>query len=334
MKWLNNLVFISWAPDCSRSDSIAKRLGGVSSLIYSRFWGSRAFTILPKYVWQGLKTLAILFRERPRVVIVMTPPVVAGFPVWLYSVLTGAQFVVDAHTGAFLDRRWKKILFLHRFLSRRAALTMVTNQFLYDIVDSWRAPAQIVPDVPVMFPEPEIFPFEGDNNITLVSSFGWDEPTDVFLQAAASLPEVTFYVTGDYESADPAIIALAPGNVRFTGFLSKAQYVGLLQGSDAVMSPTTLDHTMQRGAYEAIYLGRPVIVSDFGILRDSFDKGAVYVENNAPAITLGVRTMLNELPARVGEALQLREEKLNHWDQVVNQLQQSLAGGSSALPSV
>src|SRR5690242_17845843 len=104
---IKKLAFVSWAEGCSRSDSIARRLGGVSFMIYSPFWGSRYSTIIFKYLSQTFKTLAVLFRYRPDVVMVMTPPVIACFPVWLYTKLTRAQYVIDAHSGAFIDERWQ-----------------------------------------------------------------------------------------------------------------------------------------------------------------------------------------------------------------------------------
>src|SRR5690348_14287844 len=112
------LVFITWAEDCARSDSIAKRLGGRSHLVYSPFWGSRYATAPFKYLSQSIKTLRILFRERPRIVLVMTPPVIACIPVWIYAKLTGAQYAIDAHTSSFVDKPWKWALFVPRFFSR------------------------------------------------------------------------------------------------------------------------------------------------------------------------------------------------------------------------
>src|SRR5262249_7896616 len=147
---------ISWAENCSRSDSIAKRLGGQSYLIYSPFWGSRYSTVAFKYLSQSLKTLKVLFRERPRTVLVMTPPVIACISVWIYSKLTGAQYAIDAHSGAFVDKRWKSTLFLHRFFSRHAAVTLVTGEFLANIIRGWGGNAKIVRDVPVCFAEPRL----------------------------------------------------------------------------------------------------------------------------------------------------------------------------------
>src|SRR5919106_4939249 len=67
------LVFISWAPYCSRSDNIARELGGVSYMVYFSFFGSTYWTILFKYFCQAVETLFLLLRDRPRCVICMSP---------------------------------------------------------------------------------------------------------------------------------------------------------------------------------------------------------------------------------------------------------------------
>src|SRR5258705_12612495 len=176
----NGSVFISWAPFCSRSDSIAGRLGGQSFMVYSAHYGSRYLTLPFKYASQTLKTLRILFRERPATVFVMTPPVFACVPVWIYCLMSGASFVIDAHTGAFLDPRWKRMLFVHRWFSRAALATLVTNEYMQDVVTSWNAQAIVVRDVPVRFAEPVLPRLEGTCNMTLVSTFTRDEPIELF----------------------------------------------------------------------------------------------------------------------------------------------------------
>src|SRR5215831_7759594 len=160
----DKVVFISWAPFCSRSDSLAYRLGGLSYMVYSPQWGSRWATIPFKYASQTWKTLRLLFRLRPAVVFAMTPPVIACIPVWFYTILTRGAYAIDAHTGAFVDARWKPVLFIHRFFSRRAVTTIVTNQHLSSIVQRWGAHATIVADVPIKFADPS--PFQRDGRCT------------------------------------------------------------------------------------------------------------------------------------------------------------------------
>ena len=314
------MVFISWAPFCSRSDSIAARLGGSSFMVYSSRYGSRYLTVPFKYLSQAIRTLRILFRERPAAVFVMTPPVVACLPAWIYARLTGTMFVIDAHTGAFLDSRWKPLLFSHSGFSRAARTTLVTNEYMQRIVEGWNASATIVRDVPVCFAEPALARLEGECNMTLVSTFTRDEPIEMFFKAAAQLPEISFHVTGNYRRANARVLAGKPDNVRLTGFLADPDYVGLLLASDAVISLTTLDNTMQRGAYEAVYLGRPVITSNFDLLRRHFCKGTVHVDNTADDVVAGVQRMRANLDRFGAEIRDLREERLRDWNRIETDL--------------
>ncbi len=289
-------------------------------MVYSARWGSRWSTILFKYLSQSVRTLRLLFATRPRVVFVMTPPVIACVPVWLYAALTRAAYVIDAHTGAFVDERWRPLLFLHRFFSRRALTTIVTNGHLADIVRGWSADVTIVSDVPIHFAEPASMAVNGRFTMTLVNTFTKDEPIEAFLRAAGRLPDVHFFVTGRLEDADPALLRAKPLNVTFTGFLSDSEYAGRLLASDAVICLTTADHTMQRGAYEAIYLGKPVVTSRFAILRQAFPRGAVHVDGTPEDIGRGISEMRHHLDRYREEAKQLREEKLSQWKRIEEQL--------------
>jgi len=75
-----------------------------------------------------------------------------------------------------------------------------------------------------------------------------------------------------------------------------------------VLTLTTRDHTMLCGAYEAIYLGTPVILSNWPILQESFDKGAVHVDNRAADIVRAVREMQQHRERYRQAAQELRQQ--------------------------
>ena len=256
----------------------------------------------------------------------MTPPVVACLPVWIYGKLTNSPFVIDAHTAAFVTPPWNKALFLHAFFSRRALITTVTNRYLESIVRRWTTRSTILADVPVCFAEPNFPPVNGGCNMTFVSSFTPDEPLQQFLEAAAMVPEIRFFVTGNYKDADQGLLRSRPQNVKFTGYLSDSDYVGLLLASDAVISLTKEDHTMQRGAYEAVYLGRPVVTSNFGILREDFHQGAVHVDNTPEDIIKGILQMQNNLAQFTQEVQELKVEKLERWQRLESEFGELIWG--------
>jgi glycosyltransferase involved in cell wall biosynthesis len=143
----------------------------------------------------------------------------------------------------------------------------------------------------------------------VVNSFSVDEPLDAIIEAARLVGDARFFVTGDTRYATPAHLNGRPSNLTFTGFLSEEAYAGLLRAADVVLVLTTHDLTMQRGAYEAVALGRPLVTSDWPILRETFSRGTLHVQNTAEAIARGIRVALERRGFLAEEMLQLRQER-------------------------
>jgi glycosyltransferase involved in cell wall biosynthesis len=307
-------VFVSWAPNCSRSDSIARELGASSHMIYNERLGSHPATVIFKYIWQAFATFRLLHRERAEVAFAMTPPVFAGATLYLYSLFRPLRYVVDVHTAALLMPRWQKLLWLQQFVCRHAATTMVTNDHLGGMIEAGGGHTTIVRDVPVVYPRSQRFLNPPRFTVAVICSFNYDEPIAEILQVTKKLSDVQFYFTGDNARLAAELRESAPANVTFTGYLSDADYGSLICDAHAVMSLTTRDHTMLRGGYEAIYQGTPVVVSDWPILRQAFDAGAVHVQAQAADIERGITALRNDITRFKREAGELRERKLAQWN--------------------
>lgn len=310
----DRMLFLAWAaPSHSgRSRLLADKMGIELLLVHYLRQGSRYAPV--KYLLQAIKTLTELRRRRPQVVFVQDPPILASLVVWIYCWLANARLIIDSHTDALLASWWQWSMPLHRFLSRRAICTIVTNDHLKDIVESWGARAFVLADVPTRF-RYRPYPIDGGFNVAMVGSFSYDEPRRCVFQAAEKLPDVQFYVTGSLDLSSASELAAAPPNVHFTGFLPPEDYYGLLQSAHAVMVLTTEDHTLQWGACEAVSLGRPVITSDWPFLRSYFSKGTVYVDNSAEGIQRGIVEMRREWKQLSKEVIELREERGHEWDE-------------------
>lgn len=120
----NKIVFISWAPYCSRSDNIARELGGKSHMVYFESLGSNYYTIALKYLLQAIKTMILLLREKPGTVFVMSPSVFASIPVFVYCQFFGSKYIIDAHTGAMKNPMWRRVAFLQKFFAEKHCLQL------------------------------------------------------------------------------------------------------------------------------------------------------------------------------------------------------------------
>jgi len=291
-------------------------------MVYWESLGSRPLTVWLKYLGQAARTWRLLLREHPSAVFVMTPPVFAPLVAWTYCSLRGIPLVLDAHTTAFLHPRWRYFQWLQFWLCRRAATTIVHNDHLKALVESQGGRATLVSDIPIRFQRIEPFPLSSGFNVAAVCSFNPDEPIDQILEAAACLPDVHFYMTGNPKHLRAELKRRLPANVTLTGFLSDGAYGSLLQNADAVMSLTTRDHTMLRGAWEATYQGTPVVVSDWPVLRIAFDEGAVHVDNTREGITRGIRAIQSNPRAYRDGARSLRTRKEARWNATRETLRQ------------
>jgi glycosyltransferase involved in cell wall biosynthesis len=288
-------IFLIWARERReiRSETLARVLGAqMYTLCHPRL---QSRPLLPvKYAITSLQSLWILFRERPHTVFVMNPPVFTGMVVWIFSLLARTNFVMDTHSAAFTRPAWRRLLIVHRFLARRAALNILHNSPLEETVQHWGArtislffvPFNVQSDAPFPYPSTE-----GTFRVAVVSSYYPDEPLKEVMQAAVSLPDVTFFVTGSTQLAPPGLISGAPPNVVFTDYLRRDAYLALLAGADVIVSLTTESDTMQCGAAEALLLGRPILTSDWVVLREFFYKGAAYADNSADGIRRALETI-------------------------------------------
>lgn len=314
-------LFLVWGPPSHgpRSRVFARKLGIPIEFVAST--KRRGLLVAPfKYAVQAGKTFRCLLARRPRVVFVQSPPTFAVMMVWLYGALTGARFVVDAHSAAMLSPYWTRPRALYRRIARAAAATIVTNDHFASRIRRWGGHALVIPDIPTTFPADDAFPLGDSFDVMVVNTFAPDEPLSEVIAAAAGLPGVVLHVTGDLERSASRIPSHVPANVRFTGYLADPAYYGLMASCDAVMCLTTRDHTMQRGACEALWMGKPIVTSRWPLLLEYFHLGTVHVDNTIEGIGEGLREMAERHGEHQAGITRLQTERLRDWQAAIGSL--------------
>jgi glycosyltransferase involved in cell wall biosynthesis len=317
------ITFLSWARHVPRSKGIASALHAKD--YYIEYMKGTSLLFLPlRYLVQAVKTCIILFREKPRLVIAMNPPILLPLIVYLFTRFRSARYVIDSHTGAFIGK-WSLFLQVHKYLARRALVTIVTNDHLKQSVDSWGARAIVLEDKLPDFPVQRWSRTLDRPSVCFISSFAQDEPLENVLLAAACVPDCLFYVTGRLPKRQTRLLRDKPANVVFTGFLAQEKYIELLNKVDAVMVLVTNDYTMLCGAYEAVAVQKPLITSDWPVLKQYFHSGTLYVDNSPKAIELAVSEVLEKQAHLAGEMKELKKELNHRWGSRLENLRLVLA---------
>ncbi len=290
-------VVIAWMPVSQRSATIASRLGYELLLVGRR--GFRSPWSAPlAYPISAIRTATFIVRHRPRAVIVVTPPIVAALVVAPLALMLGAPFAIDVHTGALRDRRWRWSAGVLRLLGRLAAASVVTLSSLAPDLERPGARIIVAPDpLPDLRAGDRAPGGDGSGSPLVVAICGWgdDEPIDALVASAAGSPW-RLVLTGR-----PRRRIELPRNVSLSGFLSPSDYASLLSVADVVVVLTTREDTLLSGAWEALALGRPLIVSGTTALRETFGDEVAYTGPEPQAIAEATRTTLAdpEAAARV-----------------------------------
>src|SRR5204863_4489987 len=99
---------------------------GLDLVLFRRPGLGRRWTAPIAYGWLAIRTASLILRRRPEALIVVAPPFVAPLIAVPLARLVGAHVVVDAHSGALLDRRWTGTGPLLRWSARFADAAVVT----------------------------------------------------------------------------------------------------------------------------------------------------------------------------------------------------------------
>ncbi|MCU1569982.1 MAG: glycosyl transferase group 1 [Naasia sp.] len=305
-------LFVAWIGQNGRTQGLAKYLGIEAAFIRS---DSRLLPV--RYARQWAATGRLLHARRPRVVLVMQPPILALLPVLLYARAAGARVIADLHTGVFADPKWRWASRLLMRLLAPSGTVIVTNEALARITRARGIETLVLHDLiePITRVVREAaLPagLEEDSFVLVPVAYAHDEPLQEILAAASASPDLRWVLTG---RAPDSLVRQAPANVLFPGFVDDAVFQRLLTTAGVVLAATTEEHTMQRSGYEALSAGRPLVTTDTAVLREYFGDAAPHVPADGPGILAGVRTVLARRDFYLQAMLALRDERM-HAQQV------------------
>lgn len=268
-------------------------------------------------------TFLVVLKTKPKGLIVQNPSIVLA----LWSVVLKAIFkfalVVDTHNGGLgLAKEGLGCpQFVYRHIQRKADLTIITNTYLGELVKNNGGQPFVLEDNIPQFHNVRKVTLLGKHNIVCICTFSGDEPfLEVIAATSALEKDWVVYMTGNSKKLPPDVLQTVPRNLVLTGFLKDEEYLGLIKSADVVVDLTYRDHCLVCGAYEAVALEKPMILSDWGVLRSYFSKGVIYTRNEPHAIKEAIQTAIGErINLHLGVRA-LKAELLAQWEYKKHQL--------------
>jgi glycosyltransferase involved in cell wall biosynthesis len=279
-----------------------------------------------KYLAGIGKTIVILLREKPELVVCQNPSLILSSFLLSIKRLLKLRIVVDAHNAGLFPKegRSRILMALSRLVQSRADLTLVTNDPLRRHVEMNGGRGFVLQDRIPDISGRKQRKLRGRENILFICSYADDEPYEVVFEAARNLnPDICFYVTGDYRKRgiDPSRI---PDNVILLGFVPEEEYVGMLCSVDATIDLTTRENCLVCGAYETVAVEKPMILSKTKALMEYFNMGAVYAEHTHEAMERAIQEAIERKKVLTAKVKRLRIIRQKEWEEKKRNLEDIL----------
>lgn len=311
----NRVCWITWE-DHRRSIELAKELSADYIFIKS----IELFVV--RHIVKAIKTVFVIYNYRNGIVVVQNPSRVLAALASFMKIWFSFPLIVDRHTNfrvgkgiSFNPAIWFAVL-CSEFSLRMADLTVVTNDFLKDLVESKGGRALVLHDkIPNIVCPKKKLDLPSGINILFVCTYANDEPFNEVISAAKRLShDCHIHITGNYRKAglDPEHSDL-PKNVHLLGFVSSEDYSNYLISCDVVLVLTTSEWVILCGGYEAVAVEKPLITSDTKALKEFFKGMVFHAAPTSQSICDAINTVSGDLQAHTKKIQRFSELEQQIW---------------------
>lgn len=314
-----HLFWITW-------EKQVRNRGLSSSLNASYYEFNYNLPRLLRYTLCLARTLKVLMRARGHIVFVQNPSIVLSVVAVILRPIMSYKLVVDAHNSAIFPNT-KALKVLSAFVFKHANYILVSNKNLVESVSfESREKVLVLPDPLPQFENIEYLrSLEVDTKkIVFICSWAEDEPYFEVFDAAYKLPEFEFYITGKLKGVELQYKREIPKNVILTGYLSDDEYHNLLATSSVIIDLTTRENCLVCGAYEALALERPFLISDKKAIREYFTAGCVYVDNTSTGIIQGIDELTANYNQLKDEVRTFSPKIQKAWDHALEKVNEAV----------
>lgn len=320
----NKIVYITWGNYSSRAESVANVLNAELIFIGKTRAEKNLFISSLLYISYAYQNILILLKLKPNILIITNTTWAVALVNFVYAKIAKIKLVLDSHSCAFDYVFYKYPLFLSKLFAKYSSLSLVTNHSHHKLLTEIGARVLILSDIPFegVFDSIKKINLSHKFNICYICSFSYDEPYMELIKATSKFEDIQFYITGNYP-----IVKLNPQDyphIKFTGYITNEEYRSLLKSTDAIITLTRNEDTMQRAGSESISVGKPLIISGTKMLMNYFKHGAIFVNNTTEGIVEGINILRKNYEFYSSEILLFQKERKKKFVDKLNELNEYL----------
>jgi len=335
-------LLVAWAPFSPTLVEVGSLIGG--RVVFLNILFGKKIAAPLRYAFLALRTLSLLRRERPEVVLAQNPPIFLPLLLVLVKRFNRFKLVVDHHAVWSMKTIRAPLLSqgvaaLERFVAKEADANMSPN-------NSWTRELRargatdaftyhdFIPKSTRMTGRAEewaSYPLPPHRFLVIAAHGGHpQELLEEEVKAIEGLDDYLLVITGKREKLGHRTAKLKPPrNVIYPGYLDDAHYEALKRNADVALSLSTELNTVPHAIHEFVALGIPTIVLKDPLLRSLFDGAIVEIDDVNPETVRDELRRVTEDSAfrkKLRENLDLNyERRFKMYQNEVSKLRQALA---------
>lgn len=286
---MSKFIFITWEKH-QRTRSLCNKLDIPLFELISLEKGVR------RYIELTLRTTRTIREEKPSTLFIQNPSIILAVLATCLKYIFKYKLIVDAHNEAiepFIHNNFF-MRYISKLIISLADRTIVTNDVLAKKVEFIGGKSIVLPDfLPNIMPR-NYLPFVENTQwqITLICTYACDEPYEEVFKAIDKLGSISILnVTGKIPAKLNTLTI--PSNVKLLGFLSEHDYWETLFNSHIIIDLTTMRDCLVCGAYEALAIEKPTLLSANKASILLFGAFAYHVQNTADNIKNGLEYIID-----------------------------------------
>lgn len=269
-----------------------------------------------KYPIFVIKTIAYLLSVRPKKLIVQNPSIVLTLLAVILKPVLRYQLIVDCHNASVTpdDKFLHRIYFILAFCHKYADHTIVTNEALAKIIRRNGGKPLVLIDALPRHSISNSIVLRNSFNVFCVTTFAIDEPWEELISTAKLFQgRCHFYFSGNFKKIEKTVLTNLPDNVSLLGFIPEKDYWGYLSQCDLAIDLTLRENCLVCGAYEALSISKPMILSDTEALRKCFYKGFYFTKNEQSNIEKSIEFCMQNIDVMKDNIADFKVEFEKKW---------------------
>ncbi|PAD14863.1 hypothetical protein [Shouchella clausii] len=322
-------VFLVWTKYQARVESISpdlsKRLGEFE-IVYRDNSTINKIKKLLNYVQFFFKDLNVLLKNKPRYIIVQTPPSFALIAPSIYKKIMFKKkvwLISDTHNAMTRDP-WASRLGTH-FLMKQCDGVCVHNNTVYEAIKD----NELFKNSTLLVVEDKTLDLRGnrkstENNVEsegidvfFPASFNKDEPILEVIQCARENTEIKITMTGNERKLLTNFgvkMEELPENIKVTGWITNDIYMQKLQQCDILLGLTIFEDIQMSVSNEGLGAQKVMVLSDKKALKEIYKDAAIYTEHDATSLINSIRKAYKEqtnLKLKISKVKKEKQERYN-----------------------